>query len=508
MKESEKKMRRIRGNDIAMIFQEPLTSLNPVFKIGNQLSEMLILHKKMSKSEAKEKAIEMLERVEIPRARDIYNSYPHSLSGGMRQRVMIAMALSCDPKLLIADEPTTALDVTIQSQILQLMREVTDNFGTSILFITHDLGVVAEMVDKVVVMYAGQVVEMADVYSIFAKPKHPYTKGLLDSTPKIHEEKDELESIAGVVPNPLEMPTGCRFAPRCPQVMDICTQKEPHLLDDEEGKYVAGYLWRKVRGLPMPNAEDKILEVQNLKKYFTIKKGLFGKKSEQLKAVDDISFFVNRGETLGIVGESGCGKSTTGNAIMRLLTPTSGEIFFDGEDFSKLSSKALREKRKDMQMIFQDPFSSLNPRMKVFDIIAEPLRTHHSYSTKQLKSEVLDLMEKVGLSEAQAYRFPHEFSGGQRQRIGIARAIALKPKIIVCDEPVSALDVSIQAQILNLLKKLQKDMDLTFVFIAHGLPAVKHFSDRVAVMYLGKIVEMTTKNSCLISRCTHTQSDC
>ncbi|GAK06260.1 LOW QUALITY PROTEIN: oligopeptide transport ATP-binding protein OppF [Geomicrobium sp. JCM 19037] len=246
----------------------------------------------------------------------------------------------------------------------------------------------------------------------------------------------------------------------------------------------------------MPNAEDKILEVQNLKKYFTIKKGLFGKKSEQLKAVDDISFFVNRGETLGIVGESGCGKSTTGNAIMRLLTPTSGEIFFDGEDFSKLSSKALREKRKDMQMIFQDPFSSLNPRMKVFDIIAEPLRTHHSYSTKQLKSEVLDLMEKVGLSEAQAYRFPHEFSGGQRQRIGIARAIALKPKIIVCDEPVSALDVSIQAQILNLLKKLQKDMDLTFVFIAHGLPAVKHFSDRVAVMYLGKIVEMTTKNSC------------
>jgi len=431
---SEKEMESIRGRDIGMIFQDPMTSLNPTIRIGEQIAEGLAKHQKLSKHEAKKQALEMLKLVGIPNSEARYNQYPHEFSGGMRQRVMIAIALACRPALLIADEPTTALDVTIQAQILNLMKNMQERFGSSIILITHDLGVVAGMCDRVAVMKDGVIVETGTTEEIFANPQHPYTLKLLNALPRLDEKKK-------VKPAPIIVPS-----------------------TDYKGP---------------------LLEVKSLKQYFDMGKG------NVLKAVNDISFHIQAGETLGVVGESGSGKSTTGRAILRLHQPTGGEVLYQGMSVNRLSPSEMKTMRRHMQMIFQDPYASLNPRLKVVDIIGEALDVHKLTGSKQeRKKRVEELLDMVGLDPAFATRYPHEFSGGQRQRIGIARALAVEPKFIVCDEPLSALDVSIQSQIVKLLEELQHRLGLTYLFIAHDLSMVKHISDRVAVMYMGKIVEL------------------
>ncbi|WP_120463088.1 ABC transporter ATP-binding protein [Paenibacillus aceti] len=431
---SEREMENIRGRDIGMIFQDPMTSLNPTIKIGEQISESLIKHQHLSKKEAKLQAMEMLRLVGIRNREVRYNQYPHEFSGGMRQRVMIAIALACRPALLIADEPTTALDVTIQAQILSLMKHIQEKFGTSIILITHDLGVVAGMCDRVVVMKEGVIVESGTTEEIFEKPTHPYTLKLLNALPRLDEKKK--------------------------------AKPAPHILT---------------------SADDArpLLEVRSLRQHFDLGKG------NVLKAVNDISFHIHEGETLGLVGESGSGKSTTGRAILRLHQPTGGEVLYQGMAVNRLSSSEMKTMRRYMQMIFQDPYASLNPRLKVLDIIGEALDVHRLVgSREERKRRVEELLDMVGLDPAFAMRYPHEFSGGQRQRIGIARALAVEPKFIVCDEPLSALDVSIQSQVVKLLEELQQRLCLTYLFIAHDLSMVKHISDRVAVMYMGKIVEL------------------
>lgn len=431
---SEKEMESIRGRDIGMIFQDPMTSLNPTIRIGEQIAEGLAKHQKLSKQEAKKQALEMLKLVGIPNSEARYNQYPHEFSGGMRQRVMIAIALACRPALLIADEPTTALDVTIQAQILNLMKNMQERFGSSIILITHDLGVVAGMCDRVAVMKDGVIVETGTTEEIFANPQHPYTLKLLNALPRLDEKKK-------AKPAPIIVPS-----------------------TDYKGP---------------------LLEVKSLKQYFDMGKG------KVLKAVNDISFHIQAGETLGVVGESGSGKSTTGRAILRLHQPTGGEVLYQGMSVNRLSPSEMKTMRRHMQMIFQDPYASLNPRLKVVDIIGEALDVHKLTGSKQeRKKRVEELLDMVGLDPAFATRYPHEFSGGQRQRIGIARALAVEPKFIVCDEPLSALDVSIQSQIVKLLEELQHRLGLTYLFIAHDLSMVKHISDRVAVMYMGKIVEL------------------
>ncbi|MBS4220663.1 ABC transporter ATP-binding protein [Bacillus sp. FJAT-49711] len=431
---TEKEMEAIRGRDIGMIFQDPMTSLNPTIRIGKQIAESLIKHQKLSKKEAKEQAIEILKLVGIRNSEARYNQYPHEFSGGMRQRVMIAIALACRPTLLIADEPTTALDVTIQAQILNVMKDIQEKFGTSIILITHDLGVVAGMCDRVVVMKDGEVVETGTTDEIFESPKHPYTIRLLNALPRLDEKKKP--------------------------------KKTPLILGTMD------------KGMPL-------LDVRSLKQYFDMGKG------NVLKAVDNINFHIKPGETLGLVGESGSGKSTTGRAILRLHEPTDGEILFKGMAVNRLSKNEMKTMRRHMQMIFQDPYSSLNPRFKVLDIIGQALDIHQlSGSSAERRKKVEKLLDMVGLEPFHADRYPHEFSGGQRQRIGIARALAVEPKFIVCDEPLSALDVSIQSQVVNLLEDLQQQLGLTYLFIAHDLSMVKHISDRVAVMYAGKIVEL------------------
>jgi len=431
---TEKEMEAIRGRDIGMIFQDPMTSLNPTIRIGKQISESLIKHQKLSKKEAKKEAIEILKLVGIRNSEARYNQYPHEFSGGMRQRVMIAIALACRPTLLIADEPTTALDVTIQAQILNVMKDIQEKFGTSIILITHDLGVVAGMCDRVVVMKDGEVVETGTTEEIFESPKHPYTKRLLNALPRLDEKKKP--------------------------------KKTPLILDTVD------------KGMPL-------LDVRSLKQYFDMGKG------NVLKAVDNINFHIKPGETLGLVGESGSGKSTTGRAILRLYEPTDGEILYQGMAVNRLSKSEMKTMRRHMQMIFQDPYSSLNPRYKVLDIIGQALDIHQlSGSSAERRKKVEKLLDMVGLEPFHADRYPHEFSGGQRQRIGIARALAVEPKFIVCDEPLSALDVSIQSQVVTLLEDLQQQLGLTYLFIAHDLSMVKHISDRVAVMYAGKIVEL------------------
>jgi peptide/nickel transport system ATP-binding protein len=517
---SPREMRAIRGNKISMIFQEPMTSLNPVHTIGDQIAEAVIRHQHLDRREALHKAVGMLELVGIPSPEQRIREHPHQLSGGMRQRVMIAMALSCNPSLLIADEPTTALDVTIQAQILQLMRSLKSEMGASLLIITHDLGVIAEMADTVVVLYAGKVVEYADVHRLFREPQHPYTMELLESIPRLTDEPGRrLYPIEGSIPDLLHLPAGCSFHPRCRFAAPHCRQAEPPLASLPDGREVRCWMYHAERTALFPSLDlgrarravsepsvppagsagagveaagrpEAMLEIRNLVKHFPITGGVFKTVVGHVKAVDGVSFTIRRGETLGLVGESGCGKTTTGRLLLRLLEPTAGEVVFEGRNVLGLSRGDMREQRRNMQIIFQDPFASLNPRMTVGDIIGEAFVIHGQSGGRDLRDRVAELLEIVGLQPDHAKRYPHQFSGGQRQRIGIARAIGLNPKLIVCDEPVSALDVSIQAQIINLLEDLQGRFGLTYLFIAHNLSVVKHISDRVAVMYLGRIVEM------------------
>ena len=449
-------MQDVRGNEVAMIFQEPMTSLNPVLTVGFQIAEALIYHRRMSRREAEAETIRLLERVRIPAAKSRFHEYPHRFSGGMRQRVMIAMALACKPKLLIADEPTTALDVTIQAQILELLKVLQQEEDMSILFITHDMGVVAEIADRTVVMYDGQAVEADSTAQIFSAPAHPYTRALLSAVPR-------LGSMGG-----RERPM------RFPIVDKVTgTSDEPTETPDT-----------------VITAERPVLEVANLTTRFAIHSGLFGKVSGRVHAVENVSFSVHAGETLALVGESGCGKSTTGRSILKLIEPDSGSILVDGEDVLGVDSRTLRELRKRMQIVFQDPFASLNPRMSVGSAIAAPLHAYGLASSSQARDRVADLLDRVGLTPDMASRFPHEFSGGQRQRVCIARALALGPKLIIADEAVSALDVSVKAQVVNLMLDLQASMGLAYLFISHDIAVVERMSHRVAVMYLGEIVEI------------------
>jgi peptide/nickel transport system ATP-binding protein len=454
-------MRQIRGNEIAMIFQEPMTSLNPVLTIGFQIAEALVLHRGLSRSEAEVETIRLLEKVCIPAARSRFNEYPHRFSGGMRQRVMIAMALACKPKLLIADEPTTALDVTIQAQILEIIKQLQEEEGMSVLFITHDMGVVAEIADRTVVMYNGEAVEAGATEDIFARPQHPYTRSLLSAVPK-------LGSMAGLK-RPMRFP-----------VVDRATGESdlPTEVPDT------------VEAIDRP-----VLEVTNLTTRFEIRSGVLGQVRGRLHAVENISFSVRAGETLALVGESGCGKSTTGRSLMRMVEPTAGTVLLDGVDLLKLGQSELREQRKRMQMIFQDPFASLNPRLKIGSSIAEPLLINKIGTRTQVREKVADLLTCVGLQPEMASRFPHEFSGGQRQRICIARALSVEPRLIVADESVSALDVSVKAQVVNLMLDLQARMGLAYLFISHDMAVVERVSHRVAVMYLGEIVEIGTREA-------------
>ncbi len=449
-------MRQIRGNDIAMIFQEPMTSLNPVLTIGFQIAEALILHRGLSRSEAEAETIRLLEKVKIPSAKSRFHEYPHRFSGGMRQRVMIAMALACKPKLLIADEPTTALDVTIQAQILELIKTLQEEEGMSVLFITHDMGVVAEIADRTVVMYNGDEIETGATEDIFANPQKPYTKSLLSAVPR-------LGSMIGRG-RPMRFPVVDRLTGQS----DVPTEVPD----------------------TVQAAERPVLEVSGLTTRFEIRSGLLSSVKGRVHAVENVSFSLKAGETLALVGESGCGKSTTGRSVLRLVEPLSGSVLLDGVDVLKLGQGELREQRKRMQMIFQDPFASLNPRMNVGAAIAEPLLINNLASRSEARDKVADLLKRVGLLPDMASRFPHEFSGGQRQRICIARALAVEPRLIVADEAVSALDVSVKAQVVNLMLDLQARMGLGYLFISHDMAVVERVSHRVAVMYLGEIVEI------------------
>ncbi len=480
----EKYMRAIRGNEISMIFQEPMTSLNPVFTCGNQVMEAIRLHQKVSKKEAKEKTIELFKKVQLPRPEKIFKNYPHEISGGQKQRVMIAMAMSCNPSILIADEPTTALDVTVQSATLDLMRQLRDEMGMSIMFITHDLGVIAEIADYVLVMYHGKVVEQGPVWDIFSNPQHPYTKGLLACRPR--------------------MDIKLKVLPTVDDFMGV--DKDGQLIEKKGNAFTSvgqALLFNftsdeeiKERHVGIQKQEPQLI-VQNLKKYFPLTKNLMGKTQAYVKAVDDVSFEVFPGETVGLVGESGCGKSTLGRTILRLIDPTDGKVLFRDDVTGKLKNVAdyknreMRKLRKDIQIIFQDPYSSLNPRLTIGESIIEPMRVNDILESDFARTKkAIELLEKVSLTKAHFDRYPHEFSGGQRQRICIARALALNPKFIICDESVSALDVSVQAQVLNLLNDLKAEFNFTYIFISHDLSVVKFMADRIIVMNQGKIEEI------------------
>ncbi|WP_406874006.1 ABC transporter ATP-binding protein [Aminobacter sp. P9b] len=454
-------IRQIRGNKIAMIFQEPMTSLNPVYSIGSQIGEALITHRGLSHSEAKAETIRLLEKVRIPTAKSRIRDYPHNFSGGMRQRVMIAMALACNPKILIADEPTTALDVTIQAQILDLIKSLQKEEGMSVLFITHDMGVVAEIADRTVVMYNGEAVETGATADIFAHPKHPYTRALLAAVPR-------LGSMEGRK-RPMRFPVVNRVTGECDVPVEV-----PDTV--------------KITQRPL-------LEVKGLTKRFDMRSGILSPVKGRVHAVENVSFNVNVGETLALVGESGCGKSTTGRAVLRLSDPDSGTLALNGVDLMKLNKAELRNARRQMQMIFQDPFASLNPRLSIGAAVAEPLLVNKLATRSQAREKVADLLRQVGLQPEMAERFPHEFSGGQRQRICIARALSLEPGLIVADEAVSALDVSVKAQVVNLMLDLQARMGLGYLFISHDMGVVERVSHRVAVMYLGEIVEIGSREA-------------
>lgn len=463
---SDHEIRNYRGNKMAMIFQEPMTSLNPVFTCGYQVQEAIILHQKVSKEVAKAQTIALFKEVQLPRPENIFESYPHQLSGGQKQRVMIAMALSCNPELLIADEPTTALDVTVQKTILELLLRLKTERNMGLIFISHDLAVISEIADELLVMYKGDIVEQGPAKKLFENPQHPYTKGLLACRPAPQRRLKKLPVVADFLNED--------------QTVGVQHLLEINSYTDQEIEQRRHELY----------TQKPLLQVQNLCTWYPIKKGLFGKANAYVKAVDDITFDVFPGETLGLVGESGCGKTTLGRSILRLVEPTSGKVIFDGNDLTKLGKADLRKMRRDVQIIFQDPYSSLNPKITVGNSILEPLQVHKVFKNDQeRKAHVLHLLEKVNLNAEHFDRYPHEFSGGQRQRIVIARALALKPKFIICDESVSALDVSVQAQVLNLLRELQQEFGLTYIFISHDLAVVKHISDRMIVMNKGKVEE-------------------
>ena len=452
-----KELQNIRGNSIAMIFQEPMTSLNPVMSCGRQIVEAIQLHKKISFNEAKKRTIQWFQKVKLPSPEEIFNRYPHQLSGGQKQRVMIAMAMCCNPSLLICDEPTTALDVTVQKAILELIKEIQQEENIGVLFITHDLGIVAEIAERVAIIYKGEILEQDKTALLFKNPKHPYTKALLACRPALH-------------------PKGVRL----PVVSDFMEQD----FNERPSQVSVAPVGKK------DNIENDVLvNVENLSVHFPTKKNLFGKPLAFTKAVDDVSLEIYKGETLGLVGESGCGKTSLGRTLLRLIEPTHGKIYIQGNDITALSTKQLSELRQEVQLVFQDPYSSLNPRLTVGAAIAEPMQVFDTLSAKERTKRIVDLLDKVNLPKSYLKRYPHEFSGGQRQRIVIARALALNPSLLVCDESVSALDVSVQAQVLNLLNDLKKDLGLTMLFITHDLSIVRYMSDRIAVMKAGKIIE-------------------
>ena len=509
-------LRRMRGNDVGMIFQDPTTTLNPVLPIGRQVIEGQVSHGRIAASAATARAVDLLREVDIPDPGARAAQFPHQFSGGMRQRAVIAMAMAGQPRLIIADEPTTALDVTVQAQVLAVLARRQAQSGAAVILITHDLGVIAEVAHRVAVMYGGRIVETGSVEEIFARPRHPYTIGLLRSLPRIDGGQERLVPISGQPPAPAQMPGGCAFHPRCPigREREICATRMPdaiaatgahgsacHFAGD------AASLAATTRGAEprpratpdvataaaTPKAGDALLRVDDLRVHFPIRAGLLRRQVGNVRAVDGVSLELRPGETLGLVGESGCGKTTTARAIMGLVRATGGRVTFDGRDITNLPRNDMRRVRRHMQYIFQDPYASLNPVRSVGDIVAEPLHIHGLFDEMGGDKRIAELFELVGLSRTMLDRFPSEFSGGQRQRIGIARALALQPRLLILDEPVAALDVSIQAQVINLLQDLQRELGLAYLFVAHDLSVVRHISDRVAVMYLGRIVEENVK---------------
>ena len=463
---SERQMADVRGKRIAMIFQEPMTSLNPVYRCGHQVSEMIRQHEKVTKKAARDQVISLFRQVMLPRPEAIYDSYPHELSGGQKQRVMIAMAIACHPQILIADEPTTALDVTVQKEILKLLRQLQQDTGMGMVFITHDLGVVSEIADDVAVMHNGEILERGTVQQVLEHPQHPYTKGLLACRPPMKIRLKKLPIVKEFLDG--------QWAGGKEQIL-----RELQISDEERQQH-----------LKQLYAQEPLLKVEHLKTWYPLKKGIFGKVYDHVKAVDDVSLEVFEGETLGLVGESGCGKTTLGRSILRLVEPTGGKVWFDGMEVTALQAAPLRDFRKQAQIVFQDPYSSLNPRIRIGEAIAEPLKVHGiERDRKKCRQIVSELLEQVGLEASHYDRYPHEFSGGQRQRICIARALAVNPRLVICDESVSALDVSVQAQVLNLLNRLKAERHLTYIFISHDLSVVRFMSDRVLVMYNGKPVE-------------------
>lgn len=531
-------MRKVRGAEIGMVFQEPMASLSPMYTVGDQLIEAILLHERVSREEARERAINQLRRVGIPQPARRIDAYPFQLSGGMCQRVMIAIALACDPALLIADEPTTALDVTTQARILDLLQDLQDQSGMSMVFITHDLGVVAEIADEVTVMYLGRVAEHGTVEQIFEDPKHPYTQALLRSIPTMRgsSKQRRLSTIRGMVPHPQNRPQGCPFHTRCDHAIPgLCDQTDPPLIQfggDQQahchlydasgalkgGMAVAGRTGAAARSStttaprerskrPLDDDSSPLVEVRDLAMHFPLRRSAFGRSMGVIRAVDGVNFAIRAGETLGLVGESGCGKTTVGRCLARVLKPTSGHIYYrttDGRtvDLASMRKRELAPFRREIRVVFQDPFSSLNPRMTLLQLVGEPLKTNELASGSEIQDRVAEMLRRVGLRPEYMHRYPHAFSGGERQRINIARALITEPRLVIADEAVSALDVSVRAQILNLLADLQDEYNLTYLFISHDLSVVEHLCDRVTVMYLGSIVE-TAETSRLYSAPRH-----